>query len=511
MHWHRQREVTAVNKKISDFLFKNKVVILFLLLCVGATAASKQPLTFVIPELFTRIARNAFIVLALIIPVITGLGLNFGIVVGAMAAQIALFLTTYWGFTGVGGFFITVALATPIALVFGFLVGKLFNLVKGNEMIAGLILGYFADGIYQLIFLFVFGGVIAMNNPTLMIATGVGVKNTIDLKDTVKYALDTIPMLTVLEIGFYLVIAGLLFTTIHKRIKKQAVNWKDTALKAAAAVFVYALTFIGPVEQFLSSDRLLLLSAVELGCLSVVLWQLFQIVRHKMTKHAGAGSFGKRDTFDIRRALVFIVLSGAVYGLTYIPALFNVLIAVQLPVMTYICIGALCVFNNLLMRTRLGQNMRAVGQNRAVANSAGIDVDKTRIIAMLFSTVLASWGQLIYLQNIGTMSTYGAHTQVGQFAIAALLVGGASVQKATNKNALLGIVLFHTLFIVSPLAGKELFGDPVIGEYFRVFVSYGVIAMALAMHAWKKPGTDKSKDGPSEFESQMKPASLGKV
>lgn len=501
MHWHRQREVTAVNKKISDFLFKNKVVILFLLLCVGATAASKQPLTFVIPELFTRIARNAFIVLALIIPVITGLGLNFGIVVGAMAAQIALFLTTYWGFTGVGGFFITVALATPIALVFGFLVGKLFNLVKGNEMIAGLILGYFADGIYQLIFLFVFGGVIAMNNPTLMIATGVGVKNTIDLKDTVKYALDTIPMLTVLEIGFYLVIAGLLFTTIHKRIKKQAVNWKDTALKAAAAVFVYALTFIGPVEQFLSSDRLLLLSAVELGCLSVVLWQLFQIVRHKMTKHTGAGSFGKRDTFDIRRALVFIVLAGAVYGLTYIPALFNVLIAVQLPVMTYICIGALCVFNNLLMRTRLGQNMRAVGQNRAVANSAGIDVDKTRIIAMLFSTVLASWGQLIYLQNIGTMSTYGAHTQVGQFAIAALLVGGASVQKATNKNALLGIVLFHTLFIVSPLAGKELFGDPVIGEYFRVFVSYGVIAMALAMHAWKKPGTDKSKDGPSEFES----------
>jgi hypothetical protein len=500
-----------VNKKISDFLFKNKIVILFLLLCVGATAASKQPLTFVIPELFTRIARNAFIVLALIIPVITGLGLNFGIVVGAMAAQIALFLTTYWGFTGVGGFFITVALATPIALVFGFLVGKLFNLVKGNEMIAGLILGYFADGIYQLIFLFIFGGVIAMNNPTLMIATGVGVKNTIDLKDTVKYALDTIPMLTVLEIGFYLVIAGLLFTTIHKRIKKQAVNWKDTALKAAAAVFVYALTFIGPVEQFLSSDRLLLLSAVELGCLSVVLWQLFQIVRHKMTKHTGAGSFGKRDTFDIRRALVFIVLAGAVYGLTYIPALFNVLIAVQLPVMTYICIGALCVFNNLLMRTRLGQNMRAVGQNRAVANSAGIDVDKTRIIAMLFSTVLASWGQLIYLQNIGTMSTYGAHTQVGQFAIAALLVGGASVQKATNKNALLGIVLFHTLFIVSPLAGKELFGDPVIGEYFRVFVSYGVIAMALAMHAWKKPGTDKSKDGPSEFESQMKPASLGKV
>ncbi len=85
---------------------------------------------------------------------------------------------------------------------------------------------------------------------------------------------------------------------------------------------------------------------------------------------------------------------------------------------------------------------------------------------------------------------------MGQFAIAALLVGGASVRKATNSQAILGIVLFHTLFILSPLAGKELFGDAVIGEYFRVFVSYGIIAMALAMHAWKKAvePTEESED-----------------
>jgi len=25
-----------------------------------------------------------------------------------------------------------------------------------------------------------------------------------------------------------------------------------------------------------------------------------------------------------------------------------------------------------------------------------------------------------------------------------------------------------------------------IGEYFRVFISYGVIALALAMHAWQR-------------------------
>ena len=83
------------------------------------------------------------------------------------------------------------------------------------------------------------------------------------------------------------------------------------------------------------------------------------------------------------------------------------------------------------------------------------NVDKTRIIAMIFSTVLASWGQLIFLQNVGTLSTYGAHTQVGQFAIASLLVGGASVQKATNKQAILGVVLFHTLFTWRPWQGRS--------------------------------------------------------
>lgn len=494
-------------KKLMDILFRNKVVILFIFLSVGATIASRQPLTFVIPELFTRIARNAFIVLSLIIPVIAGLGLNFGIVIGAMAAQIAIFLTTYWGFTGIGGFALTVALATPFAIFFGFLVGKLFNCMKGNEMIGGLVLGYFADGIYQLIFLFIFGGVIAMNNPTLMIATGVGVKNTIDLKDTVKYALDTVPMLTIIEIGFYLAAAGLVCNVLYNLAKKKEVNWKKTGVRAVLAVAVYGLTFIGPVERFLSTDRLMLLSAIEILCFATVAWQVIRMAMAKMkNRRSEIDDSVARSDFDPKRAVVNIVLAVVVYGLTYIPTLYRVLTVVHLPVMTYLCIAALCGFNTVLMKTRLGQNMRAVGQSRTVANAAGINVDRTRIIAMIFSTVLASWGQLIFLQNVGTLSTYGAHTQVGQFAIAALLVGGASVQKATNKQALLGIVLFHTLFIVSPLAGKELFGDPVIGEYFRVFVSYGVIAMALAMHAWKKVAKPKEEEKPEPAEELGKAA-----
>jgi simple sugar transport system permease protein len=49
-----------------------------------------------------------------------------------------------------------------------------------------------------------------------------------------------------------------------------------------------------------------------------------------------------------------------------------------------------------------------------------------------------------------------------------------------------GVLLFHLMFVVSPMAGKELMGSAMTGEYFRVFVSYGVIAITLALYAWKR-------------------------
>ena len=48
--------------------------------------------------------------------------------------------------------------------------------------------------------------------------------------------------------------------------------------------------------------------------------------------------------------------------------------------------------------------------------------------------------------------------------------------------ALIGVLLFHSLFIVSPQAGQNVFGNPALGEYFRSFIAYGTIAFALVMN-----------------------------
>jgi len=137
--------------------------------------------------------------------------------------------------------------------------------------------------------------------------------------------------------------------------------------------------------------------------------------------------------------------------------------------------------------------MRAVGQDMHVSDTAGIAVEKTRIQSIIISTVLACYGQIIYLQNIGTLNTYNGADQAALFAAAALLVGGATVARANIKNALIGTALFHLMFIVMPVAGKTITGSAQLGEYFRMFISYGVVTLALVLHSWKRQ-KDKEMD-----------------
>ena len=347
---------------------KNIVPIVFLILCAIGFHYSRLSWAFFASDLVTRLARNSFLVISLIIPVLAGMGLNFGIVLGAMAGQFAAFFTVVYSMTGLAGFAAACAISVPFAVLFGWLTGIVFNRAKGKEMITGLILGFFANGLYQLVCLIFIGRFIPISDRSLLLPSGVGFVNTIDL-NIWQYALDK----------FYV-------------LKLKGIDI--------------------PVLKYLNN--------------------------------------------------------------------------IGLPVLTLFIVALLCAAVYLLFRTKLGQDFRAVGQNRHIAEIAGIRVDRVRIIAVIFSTVLAAWGQLIFLQNIGNVQVYGSHIQVGTFAVAALLIGGATVSKATIGQALLGTVLFHALFIVSPLAGKNIMGSAQVGEYFRVFIAYGVIGIALALHAWQR-------------------------
>lgn len=342
-----------MNKNLKKTFLSNLVPILMLTLIVIAFPLSGLGIISTIQEIIQRFSRNLFLVLSLLIPVVAGMGLNFGIVLGAMAGQIALIFITDWQIVGMQGIFLAAIISIPFSILLGIMGGSILNRAKGREMITSMILGFFINGVYQLFVLYGMGKVIPLSDKKLLLSRGYGVRNAIDLMD-IRKALD----------------------------------------------------------EFLS--------------------------------------------FSIK--------------------------GIEIPVFTFLIIIGLGFFTVWFRKTKLGQDMRAIGQDIEVAKNSGIDVDKTRIIAIVISTVLAGFGQIIYLQNMGTMNTYNSHEQIGMFSIAALLVGGANASKASILNAISGVFLFHMLFIVSPNAGKELMGSAYIGEYFRVFVSYGVVALTLVLH-----------------------------
>ena len=348
-----------MKKKVSvlDLIRGNSVPLMFVLICAVFIPLSGFSGSYLLNEIMTRLGRNAFLILSLLIPIMAGMGLNFGMTLGAMAGQIGLILVADWQIWGIPGLVLAAIISIPISILLGLMCGVLLNRAKGREMITSYIISFFVNGVYMLVVLYMMGPIIPIAHNTLKLPRGYGIRNTVS----------RLPM---------------------------------------------------------------------------------------------------RQTID--KALAIYVGGG------------------KIPVLTLIIIAVACLFIVWFRKTKLGQDMRAVGQDMEVARDAGINVERTRIISMVISTVFAGFGMIIYLQNLGNFPTYSAHTNVGMFCIAALLVGGASVEKASIGNVFLGVILFHTMFIVAPSAGTKITGDSMIGEYFRVFISYAVITIALVMYETKK-------------------------
>ena len=100
--------------RLRDAARNNIVTIMFIVLCAVCMAFSGYAPNYVLYELFGRLSRNMFIVLSLIIPIVAGMGINFAITIGAMAAQIACLLVLEWGVSGIGG----LALAALLTAVY---------------------------------------------------------------------------------------------------------------------------------------------------------------------------------------------------------------------------------------------------------------------------------------------------------------------------------------------------------------------------------------------------------
>ena len=95
------------------------------------------------------------------------------------------------------------------------------------------------------------------------------------------------------------------------------------------------------------------------------------------------------------------------------------------------------------LHTRTGTAMTAVGSNPVFAKAAGINVDGIRMLSVIMSTWLAAVGILVYEQGFGFIQLYMAPFYMALPAVSAILIGGASVNKATIMNVIVGTILFQ--------------------------------------------------------------------
>jgi|GEM_PF-273359 len=354
------------------FIKEHFITLIFVVLVLISLITTNQDGIFVIIEnLMNKVMGFALITVALIIPINAGMGFNFSIGVGAIAAQFAIIIAVSLQLSGFIGILFTVILATILALMFGYITGLLLNNAKGHEMITSLFIGYTANGIYQYVLLFLFGSKIPVKASELILSSGTGIRNTIDLKST-------------------------LFKSSNGMLE-------------APAFFLLFVASIG--------------------------YLIFLVIKLRSDKSSISIS-------SILLSPLCLITSGIIMYTNCLPYKMAHLKSLKLPIISIIIILALILCYKFFIEDRI--TPASVDTNNKRWSSK-----KLRVTSITLSTILAAWGQLIFLYNLGILNTYGAHVSISLLGICALIIGGATLRHATVKHGIRGLILIQAFLIIT--------------------------------------------------------------
>jgi ABC-type xylose transport system permease subunit len=133
----------------------------------------------------------------------------------------------------------------------------------------------------------------------------------------------------------------------------------------------------------------------------------------------------------------------------------------------------LLIYSVLFGRTRLGRYMYAIGANPEAARRAGINVQRIRRIAFTLSAMTAGIAGLVYASFLGSISTDIPGGNYSLYAVAAAVIGGASLFGGRGKplHALLGGLVIAVVFNGLALMGINAQG---------VYIATGVVLVVAA-------------------------------
>jgi len=339
--------INSMKTLIEDAGWPRILIALFLVLLFVAAPFVDVRLDASFGDTLMRFGMNGVMVLAMVPMIQSGCGLNFGLPLGIIAGLLGAVTSVQLQMHGIAGVFGAMAMATPIAILFGFGYGLLLNKVKGDEMMIATYVGFSSVAIMCVMWL-----ILPYDSPKMVWGfAGEGLRTTIS------------------------------------------------------------------VEEF---------------------WQ---------------NAIGDIGSFRIGK---FFYFPTGVF------------------VFFFLCCGAITLF----MRTRTGTAMATVGSNPEFAKANGVNIDRMRTLSVVISTVLGAYGIIIYQQSFGFIQLYMGPFYMAFPAVAAILIGGASVKKAGIMNVIVGTILFQGILTMTPSVINSMIQTD-MSEVIRIIVSNGMILYAL--------------------------------
>jgi simple sugar transport system permease protein len=264
------------------------------------------------------------------------------------------------------------------------------------------------------------------------------------------------------------IIAGLLGATLSIELDVRGIAGFAVAIGLAAPIAAVLGYCYGQLLNRVKGSEMMIATYVGFSSVAFMCIAWLLLPYRSPTMIWGYGGSGLRTTISVNGYWQHI-LSG--------------LLAVKMghlsiPTGTFLFLAAMCFLVWFFMKTKTGTAMTAVGSNPEFAFASGVDVDRMRIVSVVLSTMLGAVGILVYAQSFGFLQLYTGPFYMALPAVASILLGGASVNKATIWNVLVGTFLFQGVLTMTPAVVNNVLQTD-MSEVIRIIVSNGMILYAL--------------------------------
>jgi ribose/xylose/arabinose/galactoside ABC-type transport system permease subunit len=187
------------------------------------------------------------------------------------------------------------------------------------------------------------------------------------------------------------------------------------------------------------------------------------------------GLFALWNSHDVFSAPVFSFLSGADR-------------ISQLPVLVIIVLAVYVVLHLVLVQTKFGRSIYAIGSNVEAAQLAGINVRRVRVAASVILGLLIGIAACTYLARVGVVQA-SSGGELTLLAIASVVVGGTSILGGEGSvlRTLGGVVFIVVLNNGIVLAGvPSLWDGVIIGVVIILAVSINGLAVVISSRNKKR-------------------------